>query len=219
MSYQLKTRAGSCTVVARFIARQLDHLYPAGDGNSDLEALDALVPAALTRIAPILNAVQAYDRSVFDHLHTMQYATFLYLLANESWQTHDRNALAERLFCLNRALHALDLYYSTTMPEVFVIAHGLGTVLANVKYGERFVAFQQVTVGRVGEERPTIGANVVLYPGAVVTGDSSIGDNSVVSAGTVVHGVQVPPNVVVRMRDGHLEMTPHRRDYSALYFR
>lgn len=219
MSSALQARLGSTTQLAKYVARQLDHLYPIEDAEHDVALLDSCVPAALNRMAPILRTVQTYGEFVFNHLHSMQYATFLYLLANEVWRRQGDTDSAERLFCLNRALHALDIYYTTRMPEVFVIAHGLGTVLANVTYGERLVAFQHVTVGRIGDERPSIGRNVILFPGAVVTGNTTIGDNSVVSAGTVLHGVQVPPGVVARVRDGRLQMSPVKRDYAALYFR
>jgi serine O-acetyltransferase len=191
-----------------------------GDGlDADTDQIAPLLPRTLERMRPILAAVRNFDHDTFDHYNALQYTTFLYLLANEQWRTRPRGALADRLFCLNRALNAIDLYYAVTMPEVFFVSHGLGTVLGKATYGERLVVFQNVTVGRVGEDRPVLGAGVVLYPGAAVTGSAVIGDNCVISAGTTVHGVEVPPNTVVKSGPNGLVMTTRTRDFLALYFR
>jgi serine O-acetyltransferase len=71
----------------------------------------------------------------------------------------------------------------------------------------------------VGIDRPTIGDNVVLYPGAKVTGRATIGDNAVLSAMTIVHNAEVPKDTVAFMNGGELAFKPRRRDYISLYFR
>ena len=215
----VKVAAGSSKALACFIAAQLDHIVP-GDGRDADETLVAtLLPVALMRIVPILDAVHSFTPGCFNHLNSLQYATLLYLLAHEQWCRFGPGPAADRLFCLNRTLNAIDLFYAVQLPPVFFISHGLGTVLGNAIYGNRLVVFQNVTVGRVGDDRPTIGANVVLYPGAVVTGKAIIGDRSVVAAGTVVHGCEVPPDSIVTTNGGALVIRPRRRDYAELYFR
>lgn len=212
---------GSASKLAAHVARQLDQLMPHSSQAADMAQLMPHINPALLRLRPVLAAVRAFDASHFNHFNALQYASFLYLLANQVWrQTHadgSQVVLADRLFCLNRALNAIDLFYAVQMPEVFFLSHGLGTVLGQADYGERLVVFQNVTVGRVGDARPRIGSNVVLYPGAVVTGASVIGDGCVVSAGTVVHGVQVPANMLVLSQAGALCFVPRRKDYSGLY--
>lgn len=219
MTQTLNIRLGSSDALAGYTARQLQAHFPLADDSLVLEQLRTWVPAALERIRPILSAAHAFEPEQFNHLNALQYTTFLYLLANEAWRAHGHSELAERLFCLNRALNAIDLFYTVDLPEVFLISHGLGAVLGNVSYGNRLVVFQNVTVGRVGDDRPSVGANVVLFPGAVITGRTVIGDGSVVAAGTVLHGIEVPSDVVARQRDGRLEFLPRNRDYTALYFR
>jgi serine O-acetyltransferase len=212
-------RAGSITALVQYVAKQLDSLVP-GDGlDADVEQVSATVPRALERLRPILSVVRNFEPNSFDHLNSLQYATFLYLLSNEQWRTKPGDAIADRLFCLNRALNSIDLFYAVQMPEVFFISHGLGTVLGNASYGDRLVVFQNVTVGRVGDDRPQIGAEVVLYPGAVVTGRAVVGAGSVVSAATVVHGVTVPPGTVVKSHRGELVFRPRTRDILSLYLR
>jgi serine O-acetyltransferase len=219
MSRALTLRVGTGDALATFVARQLNSLFPGETIESDVERLRADVPLALDRMRPILESVRMFDPTVFDHFNSLQYSSFLYLLANEGWRLNSDRVFADRLFCLNRALNSVDLFYAVTMPEVFFLSHGLGAVLGNASYGERLVVFQHVTVGRVGDARPSIGSDVVLYPGATVTGHASIGERSVVAAGTVVHNVVVPPDSVVSGQGGELLIKPRTRDYMALYLR
>jgi serine O-acetyltransferase len=212
-------RAGSHQALSRYVAAQLHNMFPDGGMDADAEKLNDLMPRALKRMHPILAAVRNFDPSCFNHFNSLQYSTFLYLLSNEHWRTGSQDPLAERLFCLNRALNGIDLFYTVQMPEVFFLSHGVGTVLGNASYGNGLVIFQNVTVGRVGDNRPTLGNNIVLFPGAVVTGKSIIGDNSVVAAATVVHGVHVPNNSVAIMQAGELIFRPRNHDFSSLYLR
>ncbi|MDB5822789.1 MAG: hypothetical protein JWR21_1493 [Herminiimonas sp.] len=212
-------RAGSAPLLVRYVAAQLHNMFPDSGLAADIERLDAIVLQALERLRPILAAVRNFEPERFNHFHTLQYATFLYLLSNEQWLTGSTDALADRLFCLNRALNGIDLFYTLQMPNVFFLSHALGTVLGNASYGNGLVVFQHVTVGRVGDNRPTLGNNIVLFPGAVVTGKTIIGDNSVVAAATVVHGVHVPNNSVAMMHAGELSIRPRTHDFSALYLR
>jgi serine O-acetyltransferase len=219
LSTDLRLRAGSNLSLARYVGTQLNNLFPANGLESDVDQLMAIMSAALERLRPILLAVRNYEAGVFNHLHTLQYATFLYLLGSEQWRVDSADALADRLFCLNRALNSLDLYHAVSMPEIFFISHGLGAVLGDAKYGTRIVVFQNVTVGRIGSDKPVIGENVVLYPGSAVTGSAIINDNCVLSAGVHVHNVFVPANTLVIGRGRELIFETRKRNYSALYFR
>ena len=169
-----------------YIARQLDNMFPEGGFEQDLARIAPLMERAMARMQPILAAVCAFTPDAFNRFNSLQYTSLLYLVGNEEFRRNGHSALAARLFYLNRALNAIDLFYAVEMPEVFFVSHGLGAVLGNATYGNRLVIFQNVTVGRVGQDRPTLGDNIVLYPGAVVTGNARIGNNCVVSAGTVV---------------------------------
>lgn len=215
----LTLRAGSVSALARYVAKQLDNLMPEDGFDTDLEQIMNVLPQTLERLRPILASVRNFDPTTFNHFNSLQYATFLYLLGNEQWLIRPIDTLADRLFCLNRALNGLDLFHAVQMPEVFFLSHGLGAVLGNATYGNRLVAFQNVTVGRVGDDRPVLGSGVVLYPGACVTGNAVIGNNCVVAAGTVVHGVQIPSNSIVKAGPNGVIITPRKRDFSSLYFR
>lgn len=168
---------------------------------------------------PILEEVHNFTPGYFDHLNSLQHATLIYLLANEVFLTAGECELADRLFCVNRALHSIDLFYKVRMPEIFFLSHGLGAVLGNTTYGNHLVVFHNVTVGRVGDARPTIGNRVILYAGATVTGSAIIGNNCVISAGCIVNNLTIPNNTIVRLEDGKLVQSPMKREMIGLYFR
>lgn len=216
---KLKLRAGEVSDLTCYVVTQLHNMFPAGSLEQDVETMIDIMPRALERMRPILGAVRAFEPDIFNHFNSLQYATLLYLLGNEHWRVDPSGLIADRLFCLNRALNAMDLFYSVEMPEVFFVSHGVGAVLGNATYGNRLVFFQNVTVGRVGDHRPSIGENVVLFPGVTITGRSEIGNNSVVAAGAILHGISVPDNVVVIPSGAGLVFRPLKRDYLNLYFR
>lgn len=216
---KLKLNTDTMFDLACYVAAQLHNMFPAGGMKQDIEMIMAIMPRALERMRPILGAVRAFEPDVFNHFNALQYATLLYLLGNEQWRLQTSSLAADRLFCLNRALNAMDLFYGVVMPEIFFISHGVGAVIGNASYGNRLVFFQNVTVGRIGDQRPAIGENVVLYPGATITGRSEIGSNSVVSAGVLVHDTTVPDNVIVKLSGTELVFQPMKRDYLSLYLR
>jgi serine O-acetyltransferase len=216
---RLTLRAGTAERLTRHVAQQLANLFPEDGLDADVESLVSIVPRALDRIRPILSAVRNFEAGTFNHLNSLQYTSFLYLLANESWRAGAGGSLPERLFCLNRALNAVDLFYAVELPSVFFVSHGLSAVLGRASYGDRLVFFQNVTVGRVGDDSPVLGREVVLYPGAQVTGKSIIGDRCVISAGTHVHGLSIPDDSVVFNGAQGLVLKPRQKDYAGLYLR
>ena len=203
------------TSLSRHVIRQLGSLYGALGSRGRL--LNAATERAIIRFIPISRAVKTFKNDHFDHLNTLQYATIIYLIGNEIWREDSKSDLVAMTFGLNKALHSVDIFPSVILPEIFFISHGIGSVLGNAQYGNRLVVFQNVTVGRIGENRPVIGDNVVLFPGSSVTGRSTIGNRSAVAAGTHVHNMTIADDSVVSMSPTGLSVSPRSRSYLSLY--
>jgi serine O-acetyltransferase len=143
---------------------------------------------------------------LFDHLNGDHFASFLYFLANSAWLKNGNTELATRLFYLNKVMHGLDLFYSITMPEVFMLVHPVGSVLGNANYGNNLVVYQNVTVG--ADEAgiyPTFGDGTVLYSKSSVIGECLLGDDVVVSANAFILNTNVPScSLVVGQYPGHI---------------
>ncbi len=56
----------------------------------------------------------------------------------------------------------------------------------NVEIGSNCTIYQDVTIGQNRGRYPKIGNNVIIYPGAKIIGNITIGDNSVIGANAVV---------------------------------
>jgi serine O-acetyltransferase len=217
---EIELRCGKEDALAGYVAKQLDAFFP----DPSMPMYDVIrhhLPATLCRLSPILAACKSYQPYRFDHFNSMQYTTFLYLLANEIYlRGNEETGVCERLFLLNKALAGIDLFYRIQMPELFLLAHACaGTVFVNTTYGEKLVVFNNITIGRFEQKRPEIGAGVVLYPNVVVVGASSVGDSCVVSAGTVVSNATVPPRSLVFGGAGGVVIKESKKDYLSAYFR
>jgi serine O-acetyltransferase len=81
-------------------------------------------------------------------------------------------------------------------PPGLILPHPYAIVLHDyAEIGEDCVIYQCVTVGNKNASVPTIGNGVVIYPGAVIVGNVTIGDGAVIGANSVVLQ-DVPPHRV-----------------------
>jgi serine O-acetyltransferase len=196
-----------------YLGRLIAHLIP--DGRDDAPTR-AHVDHALERLercfAGIHRKYYTVDgSSTFDHLNGDHLAMFLYLVANTVWTESSDRATAAKLFAANKALHGLDLFYTVRMPEVFLFAHPLGSVIGNAQYGEELFITQNCTIGNIDGAYPRLGHGVALFAGATIIGDVEVGDDVVFGARSFVVDTDVPPHsVVVGAHPGHRILPNHR---------
>lgn len=201
-----------------YLLRQLQNFFP--DGREHATLLDAQLDAALDRLAHCIGAVRLWRAHEFDPLHSSQYATFLYYLANTLHRTGADRTLCNKLFFLNKALNGIDLFYEIELPPVFFIGHSVGIVLAKATYGNHLVLYQNCTVGKNHGAAPVLGDGVVLYPHSAVIGDCTVGDGSVIAQGVSVIGRDTPGDCLVfQGARGTLKFVPPKRDIRADFFR
>lgn len=134
----------------------------------------------------------------FNHLHTDQYSIFLYFLSNSIFQMGEEIDLASKAYCLNKALHAIDVFYEVELPEIFFLEHPLGTVLGRAKYSNYLCVYQRVNVGgNVEEVYPKLAEGVILHGGSAIIGNCIIESNCWLSVGTLVMDQNIPSDSVV----------------------
>lgn len=110
---------------------------------------------------------------------------------------------AEELYRRIRAEHGCELFYEVELPGMMRLVHPVGTVLGRATYADWLVVYQGVSVGStVDGERPTFTGACVLFPGAKVLGNVTVGTNVWITAGTTVQSfggqpVRVPDHSVV----------------------
>jgi serine O-acetyltransferase len=182
-----------------YVARQINTFFPDTD---ETQSVAKLLPDALDRVEHCLRHVRfkgywSPEGPHFNHLHTDQYAVFLYYLANSAY-LRGIATLAAKAYALNKALHGFDAFYEVELPAIFAVVHPVGTVLGRASYADYFIAYQNVGVGAdpFTFERPSFGEGVVMYGGSRVLGPAKIGSNCLISAGASLIGITVPDNHV-----------------------
>ena len=147
--------------------------------------------------------------TVFNHLNTNQYASFLYFLSNTIHREKGDPGLAERVFALNKALNGIDLFYEVEMPDVFLLVHPVGAVLGRARYGDFLCVYQGCSVGAdLDGVYPILGEGVVLYGGSRVIGNSRIGDNCWIAPNAVVLNAEVPSDNIAFGLPPNMETKP-----------
>lgn len=104
--------------------------------------------------------------------------------------------LAWPIFWMCPRLGSLAIDSPSIGPGLF-IQHGENTFVSADSIGANCWIGRHVVVGHSNEtDRPTIGNNVRIYPGAKIIGKIKIGDNATIGLNTVVFD-NVPPNVTL----------------------
>lgn len=202
-----------------YLERQLAHLLP-DDAPGVREAIDAHLDEGLGRTGRCVDQVRMWRHGEFDHLHSTQYALFLYYLSNTMWRAGVDPRICTRLFLLNKALNGIDCFHELELPEVFFIGHSVGIVLAKATYGSHLVLYQNCTVGKNHGVAPVIEDRVVMYPGSAVIGRCRVRSGSVIGQGVGVVNRDTPgDSLVFGGEGGALVFRPPTRDVIADVFR
>jgi serine O-acetyltransferase len=94
------------------------------------------------------------------------------------------------IFCLQLAkvISTIEIAHGAVIGDGTVFVHGNGIVIGpGSVVGRHCSIFHQVTIGsQDGESYPTVGDHVVIYPGAKVIGNITIGDGARIGANAVV---------------------------------
>ncbi|HNZ92069.1 MAG TPA: hypothetical protein PKM82_12760 [Acidovorax sp.] len=210
----------SRTELIAYVARQLASFYPDGLDTDAPAVLAAHMDTALARLGRCINEVRFWVPDQFDHLHSTQYTLFLYYLSHTIWQATGNCTLCTKLFCLNKALNGIDLFYEIEMPEVLFIGHSVGIVFAKAQYGNYLVVYQNSTVGKNHGVAPVLGEGVVMYPGTAIIGRCEVGDGTVLSQGVSLINANTPGHCTVYPGvDGRVAIKPAGRNVLEDIFR
>jgi len=136
------------------------------------------------------------DLTYFNPFHSGQYCIYLYFFSN-TLSRKNFKLLADKVYGLNKALHACDIYHEVELPDVFFLDHPVGSVLGRATYGNGFSFGQNSTVGNNNGIYPMIGENVRLCANSLILGNCVIGDNVILGAGTCIKDQNAPSNSLV----------------------
>jgi serine O-acetyltransferase len=147
----------------------------------------------------------AGQQAKFNHLYSDQYLMFLWFLASSLWHKGVESHLLNKVYLLNKSLHAFDCSYDTRLPDVFIVIHGVGTVLGKGNYSDYLTVYQGCTVGQAHGKYPILGRGVGLGAGASVLGDCVLERYVSIGAGcTLINANVGEGSSVYRNADGKL---------------
>jgi serine O-acetyltransferase len=206
--------------LADYVTRQLAHFFPDAHTNQNGAVVAKSLATALQRMEKPVAVAKLWPLGKFSHLHSNQYAVFLYFLANSIWREQQNEVVASKLFSLNKSLHGLEIFYAIELPDIFYIPHSPGIVLSRAHYADYFVLYQNTTVGRVQPDLlPRFEPGVVLYPNSVVIGNCHIRANSFIAQGQAVIDADTPGDCVVFNHNGKLIFKPPSFDILSYFFK
>ena len=200
-----------------YVSKQMDNIFPDGQmlhGPEWRRLLDLTIDRTAYCFKHVkLKAYASNGVPYLNHLHSDQYAVFLWYLSNTVWMETQNNIISNKLFYMNKMLHGFSAMYDTQLPEIFLLLHTVGTVLGRATYGNYFVASQNCTVGAHHNKYPTIGVGVGMLPGSSVIGESSVGDYCSIGINATVYQKDIDQETVVyKDVDGSLRMKKKRTD-------
>lgn len=132
---------------------------------------------------------------------------FSYLLAKEEVKL-GKITSADRLCYLNRIRNGINVWHSVDLPSKTLFVHAIGSVIGNATFGTSIVCYQNVTVGGSKGKYPVFQGSCVIFAGASVIGNCSIGNNVVIGAGALVIDQDIPANSTVTGRVPNLRVLP-----------
>lgn len=171
--------------------------------SDEKELLEKYINVAIDRSRHcIQNVNNKHFNGEINPLHSGQWCIFLYFLSN-TLSSESHKELADKVYYLNKVMHSVDIYHEVNLPSVFFLEHPVGSVFGRAKYGEKFFAMQNCTVGgnvnkQSGQiDYPTIGNNVKMYSGSKIIGKAVIGDNVTIAANTYIKDAEIPDGATV----------------------
>jgi len=206
-----------------YTSRQLNHFYP-DNRPVDLRTQEAQVRRALDRLEHCFNqcSLKHYfdgEQSHFNHLYSDHYVMYVWYLANTIWKDGGDRNICNKLYYLNKSMHGLDCMFDTQLPDIFLVFHGVGTMLGKGSYSDYFVVLQGCTIGMNKGKYPVLGRGVALTAHSSLIGDCLVGDLVTIANHTSVMDTHIPARTVLFTNSaGAVEAKPSQNSYAQTFF-
>lgn len=202
------------------ISRQIESLF--GFSSEEKDILNIYLPEAIDRTLYCFSHInnKYFQKGEINPLHSVQYTQFLYYCANTICRrelrgnSKDNGAadLCSKLYMLNKALSACEIFYEVDLPDIFLLEHPVGTVMGRGKFSDYFFFLQNCTVGANDNLYPEFGERVIMLAGSKVLGTCHIGNNVIISANTYVKDEDIPDDCIVFGSSPNLTIKPGHKD-------
>lgn len=157
------------------------------------------------------------ENGIINFVYLDHYLIFCYRLANYLYKEKLSFELAEAIYYSSRIRTGTDLYYIAEIGDYFLPVHSIGTVMdSHATYGKLFKIYNGVHIGPyniIGIDpkdwkHPRFGDGVTLLANCSVFGNTEIGDNVIVSVGSMLINEKIPSNCIVLGQSPKLGVIP-----------
>lgn len=205
--------------ICDLLIRQLNGLFPLDD--SEKNAIDVFIPETIARCENSFSKVRNKyycdsDEAKFDPLHGCQWAFFLYSISR-LMHLAGKSSICDKIYALGRALSGADLYYDVELPEIFTFDHPLGAIMGRAHYSNYFSFGQGCTVGNNHGIYPSFGESVFMLSDSKVIGNTTVGDNVIISANAFIKDEVIPSGSIVFGQSPNLIVKEGKLDYVREY--
>lgn len=126
---------------------------------------------------------------------------FLYWLSRHLFLEHQIE-LADKVYCLNKTLNCVELFYEINLPNIWLCDHPIGSVIGRAQYGDYFFFYQGCTVGSNFRKDgtfvyPVLGDHVKMLSHSKILGNCHIGSHTIISANCYIKDQDVPDHTIV----------------------
>jgi serine O-acetyltransferase len=205
-----------------YLSKQIVNNFP---DDIIYENLNNIVKNALQKVEycfSFVNLKHYYKDNIlyFNHLNSDQYTVFIYYASNIAYEKYNDEALASKLFYLNKILNQFHCMYNTKLPDIFILIHSTGIVLGKANYSDFMVVSHHCTVGANSNlEYPKIKKFLIMYPYSSITGASNIGQKVCLSNSTFINDNNIDDNKIVFERSPKLSIKHDTKKRLNYFFR
>lgn len=176
------------------VEHQIQNLYPS---QHKLQLALQTHIKSVNQTVNCISSIKAWRTQGFDYLISWQYATYLYFLSRNTFYDDQNKELATKLFLLNKSLNSFELFYEIELPPYFFLSHTIGIVFGKAAYDNYCVFHQGCTIGRNGEDRPTLEDGVIMFPNSSIIGNCHVKSNTVLAPSVQLINQNTPGNCYV----------------------
>lgn len=204
----------SITELQKYVEKQINSLIPDGIYKSG-QILGNDISIAIDKCEYCFSHIKndaftdGHGTTFFSHVHADQYAMFLVYLSNYIWNERKDKIVCDRLMYTNRILHSFLMSYKAKVPDIFLLAHPVGSIIGNADYSNYLYISQNCTINTAGnseELKPHIGKFFAMGAGAALIGDKNVGDNCSIGVNAMVYNTELKDNSIVISDKGEIKI-------------
>ncbi|MDF5279513.1 hypothetical protein HKA89_20600 [Vibrio parahaemolyticus] len=129
-------------------------------------------------------------KAIYKVINPSEQLVFFYRLYSWLYNTRITLPLSYLLYMIVRIVYSSDIHPASKIGKGLSIRHHFGIVIGkNAVIGNDVIIYNDVSIGQLNVDdscMPVIGSNSIIYKGAVIVGNVTLPENTIISANKLV---------------------------------